>query len=153
MKIVKNEKKYTSRCLALAHDLTEHFTPDTMEALARDLKTDLLYAAVDDAERVSGFLCLRRTSAQAAAITWLTVARNKWDRGPAAALLDRAAADARAKGARILCLKTLSPDTGYEPLAPAWRFYEKHGFLIVDTIEPYPGWEPGHPCAVMVKIL
>ena len=153
MKIVKNEKKYASKCLALARDLTEHFTPSTMKHLSADLQSDLLYAALDDVKNVTGFLCLRRVNAQAAEVTWLAVARNNWDRGPGADLLARAAGDAKGKGARLLVAKLLSPSTEYKPYEKTWSFYAKQGFIVVDTINPYPGWEPGQACAIFVKVL
>jgi N-acetylglutamate synthase-like GNAT family acetyltransferase len=154
MRIEKNEKKYASKCQALARDLREHFQALDMDALNASLRDDLVYAALDDTKQtVLAFLCLRRTNAKAAEITHFAAGGDKWTAGAAAALLDRAAADAKTKGARLLSLKAVDPGTGYAPFRAAWDFCARQGFVPVASIDPFPGWEPGRACAVMVKIL
>lgn len=33
------------------------------------------------------------------------------------------------------------------------KFYEQRGFHLLEEIDPYPGWDPGNPCAIYVKVL
>jgi len=49
--------------------------------------------------------------------------------------------------------KTLAPDVEYAPYEATRRFYEKKGFIHLETIDPYPGWDPGNPCAIYVRVL
>jgi len=32
-------------------------------------------------------------------------------------------------------------------------FYERSGFVYVDTIDPLPGWQPGNPAAIYVAAI
>jgi hypothetical protein len=31
-----------------------------------------------------------------------------------------------------------------------WAFWERNGFIQIDTINPLPGWQPGNPAAIYV---
>jgi hypothetical protein len=68
-------------------------------------------------------------------------------------LINYVAADLKPKGTRLLEVKTLSPQADYQPYQATRRFYDENGFLLIDIIDPYPGWEPGNPCALYAKIL
>ena len=59
----------------------------------------------------------------------------------------------RADGVTLLEVKTLAPTVVYAPYERTRHFYERAGFLLLETVDPYPGWEPGNPCAIYVKIL
>ena len=43
--------------------------------------------------------------------------------------------------------KTLDRSSGYRPYEATRAFWERNGFVHVDTIDPLPGWEPGNPAA------
>ena len=43
------------------------------------------------------------------------------------------------------------PDRG--PYEATRAFWERNGFVHVDTIDPLPGWEPGNPAAIYVAAL
>jgi hypothetical protein len=43
------------------------------------------------------------------------------------------------------------PDRG--PYEATRAFWERNGFIHVDTIDPLPGWEPGNPAAIYVAAL
>jgi hypothetical protein len=67
-----------------------------------------------------------RRSPGAAEILWIAV-------GPAWRGLDRSA--------------------DYRPYEATRAFWERRGFVQVDTIDPLPGWEPGNPAAIYVAAL
>jgi hypothetical protein len=46
---------------------------------------------------------------------------------------------------------TARPDTA--PYEATRAFWERNGFVHVDTIDPLPGWEPGNPAAIYVAAL
>lgn len=54
---------------------------------------------------------------------------------------------------RLLEVKTLADRAGYGPYIRTRRFYAWAGFVHLDTIDPFPGWDPGNPCAILVKVL
>jgi len=71
--------------------------------------------------------------------------------GAGRALMERAAAHARAHGIRFLTVKTLSardPDPGY---AKTRAFYEALGFVVIDELPEL--WSPANPACVMLKVL
>jgi len=49
--------------------------------------------------------------------------------------------------------KTLDSSSGYRPYEATRAFWERNGFIHVDTIDPLPGWEPGNPAAIYVAAL
>jgi hypothetical protein len=42
---------------------------------------------------------------------------------------------------------------GYQPYEATRAFWERRGFVQVDTINPLPGWEPGNPAAIYTAAL
>jgi hypothetical protein len=40
------------------------------------------------------------------------------------------------------------PAAGYPPYVATRAFWERSGFVQVDTIDPLPGWQPGSPAAI-----
>ena len=49
--------------------------------------------------------------------------------------------------------KTLDRSSGYRPYEATRAFWERNGFIHVDTIDPLPGWPPGNPAAIYVAAL
>jgi hypothetical protein len=49
--------------------------------------------------------------------------------------------------------KTLDRSSGYRPYEATRAFWERNGFVHVDTIDPLPGWKPGNPAAIYVAAL
>jgi hypothetical protein len=50
----------------------------------------------------------------------------------------------------VVEVKTLDASAGYPPYEATRAFWERGGFVLVDTIDPLPDWEPGSPAAVYV---
>jgi hypothetical protein len=59
----------------------------------------------------------------------------------------------RKEGARLLEVKTLDASAQSAEYEVTRRFYENRGFELLESIDPFPGWEPGNPCAIYVKVL
>ncbi len=88
-----------------------------------------------------------------AELSWIAVSPDSRNSGVGTALLMRLSDDLVSEGFKLLQVKTLDAKAGYEPYDASRLFYENRGFIYLDTITPYPGWEPGNPCAIYVKIL
>lgn len=68
-------------------------------------------------------------------------------------LVEYVSNDLKDKGFRLLEVKTLSHIEDYEPYERTRSFYRKNGFLLLETINPYPEWGTENPCDIYVKIL
>jgi GNAT superfamily N-acetyltransferase len=101
--------------------------------------------------RIVGFVTLRPTSAFATELHVMGVLPAWHRRGVGRALVERAAAYARAEGCTFLHVKTLAPsdpDPGYTATR---RFYEAMGFVPLEELPQV--WGPENPCLIMVRAL
>lgn len=122
-------------------------------AAADELPTFVARSPGEDAQGPGavGFLTLRPTSAHAVEVHVMGVLPEYHRRGTGRALVERAAAYARAEGFTLLHVKTLAPgdpDAGY---ARTRAFYEALGFVPLEELPQV--WGPENPCLLMVRVL
>ncbi len=149
------------RCLAIAKSLPGYFNQTGLESMGRDLSSSvlagvgarLLVAKVFSTSTIAGFLCLRKKDQLVAEILWMAVEGSLAGRGIGTLMLDTVSQELSSRGIRLLTVKTLAPSVNYAPYERTRRLYEKNGFLLCEVIDPYPGWDPGNPCAIYVKPL
>jgi GNAT superfamily N-acetyltransferase len=144
-------EKYLEECLSLARSLPEYFNPPGLAAMEKSLLEDELYLVVDNV--VTAFAAVRLKQKAFAELSWMAVSPLRHRQGIGTALLRFMERDLVRRGVRLLLVKTLAPESGYPPYEPTRRFYRKNGFLLLETVDPYPRWGPGNPCAFYVKIL
>ncbi len=152
MEIVKGSKKHCESCLSIAKELNQYFSEKAISAMSRDLRNHNLYIAMEKEELV-GFATIDRLNENVAEISWIAVRKERQDQGIGTDLIKYISDDLRAEGVSLLKVKTLSEDVDNKPYELTRKFYEKLGFFHIETIDPYPGWEPGNPCAIYIKIL
>lgn len=141
-----------SECAALARELPDYFTEAGVRTLAEDAWSHELYVALTD-EQVVAFLVVATKSKAVREVLWMAVRRDMQGAGVGSALLTGVEGALRTDGARVIEVKTLAAAAAYPPYERTRRFYERAGFLQLDTIHPYPGWDPESPCAIYVKPL
>lgn len=139
-------------CLSIAAALPAYFNHAGLAEMKRQLPFQDLYVAEKGAT-VEGFAAIKRKNASLAELAWIAVAPDRHGRGTGRALLARVEAALAGHGVRLLEVKTLADTAEYEPYIRTRRFYARVGFVHVETIDPFPGWEPGNPCAILVKVL
>ena len=139
-------------CAGIVRELPDHFTPDVPEKVIRDLAAYSGWVSVDAGE-VVGFVVVERRSERAAEILWIAVRAADRGSGIGTALLERVIAELAADGLVLLEVKTLDRSADYEPYEATAAFYERRGFVQIDTIDPFPDWEPGNPAAIYVAAL
>ena len=108
---------------------------------------------VTDAGGITGFAVVARKSARAAEILWMAVHHARRGRGAGSVLLGHVLDDLAAAGIAVVEAKTLDRSAGYQPYEATRAFWERKGFVQIDTIDPLPGWEPGNPAAIYVAAL
>jgi ribosomal protein S18 acetylase RimI-like enzyme len=88
-----------------------------------------------------------------AEILWIAVDPARRGRRLGTMLLDSVLDDLAAAGVTVVEAKTLDRSAGYPPYEATRAFWERRGFVQVDTIDPLPGWHPGNPAAIYVAAL
>ncbi|WP_460701860.1 GNAT family N-acetyltransferase [Myceligenerans halotolerans] len=129
-----------------------HFTGDGVRV---DAPSDSFAEGALDGSRipvadVTGILLLDPRYDSTAEVHLLAVRRKYHRTGIGRALLRRAEDDMRARGVRLLTVKTFGPsrpDPGYDRTR---AFYEAVGFL---PVEEFPDMWVENPCLLMAKVL
>jgi GNAT superfamily N-acetyltransferase len=142
----------TEDCLRLARKLEEGFNENGLATMAEDLPGQRTVVALDDGD-VVGFVSIDECNPNVSELGWFAVAEDRQGEGIGTELLADVYDDRRAAGVELLAVKTLADTVESENYARTRAFYEKEGFRHVETIDPFPGWDPGNPCAIYVKPL
>jgi GNAT superfamily N-acetyltransferase len=137
---------------AIVRGSPDFFTPDVPDVVAAELARNASWVVTDDDE-VVGFAVVERRSAGAAEVTWAAVQAERRGGGLGTRLLEAVLTELAGGGVRLVEVKTLDASAGYEPYDATRGFWERRGFVQVDSIDPYPGWQPGNPCAIYVAAL
>lgn len=141
----------TGGCAAIVLGLPEYFTDDVGEKIATS-RTHPAWV-VTNSGGLAGFVIVDRRSVRAAEILWMAVAAELRGSGVGTLLLDHVLGDLVKDGLQLVEVKTLDASTGYEPYLATRTFWERRGFVQVDTLDPLPGWQPGNPAAIYVAAL
>ena len=137
---------------AIIRGLPDYFTDDVPAKAEREA-TDHEAWVISDAGTVAGFATVSRKSPGGAEIGWMAVDAACRGHGYGTALLGHVLDHLAATGISVVEVKTLDSSSGYQPYEATRAFWERNGFVQVDTIDPLPGWEPGNPAAIYVAAL
>jgi GNAT superfamily N-acetyltransferase len=106
-----------------------------------------------DSAAVAGIAVAARKSPGGAEILWLAVDAARRGRGHGTRLLGHVLDHLATAGISVVEAKTLDRSSGYRPYEATRAFWERNGFIHVDTIDPLPGWPPSNPAAIYVAAL
>jgi ribosomal protein S18 acetylase RimI-like enzyme len=134
---------------AIIRGLPDYFTDDVPAQAERDAVQHEAWA-ITDSGAVAGFAIAARKSPGGAEILWIAVDATQRGRGHGTRLLSHVLDQLAATGVSVVAAKTLDRSSGYRPYEATWAFWERNGFVQVDTIDPLPGWQPGNPAAIYV---
>lgn len=132
---------------AIVRGLPEYFTDDVPGKVTRDTVGHDTWVIIDDGT-IAGFVIAARKSPGGAEILWIAVDAPRRGQGHGTRLLNDVMDDLTAAGVSVVTVKTLDSSAGYAPYEATRAFYERNGFVYVDTIDPLPGWPPGNPAAI-----
>jgi GNAT superfamily N-acetyltransferase len=138
--------------VAIIRGLPDYFTDDVPAKAGQDAARHEAWV-ITDPETVAGFVVAARKSSGGAEILWIAVDAARRGRGRGTALLGHALGQLAAAGVSVVEAKTLDQSSGYQPYEATRAFWERNGFIHVDTIDPLPGWPPGNPAAIYVAAL
>ena len=152
MLVIKGSQLDFESCLSIARELPLYFTEPGIVAMRRDLQEHQIYLATYS-DQVVGFASINPKNSQVAEISWMAVMPGRQHQGVGTLLINHIAGELKETGVRLLEVKTLAADVEYAPYELTRHFYERRGFVHLETIDPYPEWEPGNPCAIYIKIM
>jgi GNAT superfamily N-acetyltransferase len=152
MQVLKGSVQHIDICLSIAEELPQYFNTQGIAAMSGDMQKHRLYIAIDSSG-VAGFATLQAKNSQVAEISWMAVTPDRQRHGVGTLLIEQIILDLRDEGVKLLEVKTLASAVDYAPYQLTRRFYEARGFVLLETIDPFPGWEPGNPCAIYVKVV
>jgi len=124
--------------------------PEANEEYIQAARTKETWTVRNETDTVLGVTLVDRHFPHIAEIHLTLVDRQAHGTGVGTAMMSAIEADARARGVRLLEVKTLGPshpDAGY---ARTRHFYERCGYLALEETDL---WGPETPCLIMVKPL
>ena len=138
--------------IAIIRGLPDYFTDDVPAKAERDAASHQAWVLTDSGA-VAGFAVVARKSPSGAEILWIAVDGARRGRGHGTMLLSHVLDHLAAAGISVVEAKTLDRSSGYRPYEATRAFWERNGFIYIDTIDPLPGWPPGNPAAIYVAAL
>ncbi|MGO9343750.1 MAG: GNAT family N-acetyltransferase [Acidimicrobiales bacterium] len=139
-------------CKEIVRGLPEFFTIDVPDKIDKDLPLHGGWV-ISDEKHVLGFAIVERRGTDAAEILWAAIAREQRANGLGTQLIEQVLDQLGASGIKVVVVKTLDAKAGYQPYESTRAFWERCGFVQVDTIDPLPEWHPGNPAAIYVAAL
>ena len=137
---------------SIIRGLPDYFTDDVPAKVERDAATHQAWVLTDSGT-VAGIAVAARKSPGGAEILWLAVDASQRGRGHGTRLLGHVLDHLATAGVSVVEAKTLDRSSGYRPYEATRAFWERSGFIHVDTIDPLPDWPPGNPAAIYVAAL
>jgi N-acetylglutamate synthase-like GNAT family acetyltransferase len=141
-----------NRILEIVGGLPDYFTSDVPGKIRSDFPLCWSLVIVEDGV-VAGFVVVDRRWSEVAEFLWAAVDAGRRDAGLGTRLVDDVLATLLDDGVHLVEVKTLDSSSGYQPYEATRAFWEGRGFLKIDVIDPFPGWQPGNPCALYVRAL
>jgi GNAT superfamily N-acetyltransferase len=138
--------------VAIIQGLPEYFTDDVPAKVERDAARHEGWV-ITDSGAVVGVAVAAPKSPAGAEVLWIAVDARHRGQGYGTQLLSSVLDHLAAAGIRVVEAKTLDRSSGYPPYEATRAFWERNGFVHVDTIDPLPGWPPGNPAAIYVAAL
>jgi GNAT superfamily N-acetyltransferase len=137
---------------AIIGGLPDYFTDDVPAKVERDAASHQAWVLTDSGT-IAGVAVAARKSPGGAEILWIAIDAARRGRGHGTTLLSHVLDHLAAAGISIVEAKTLDRSSGYRPYEATRAFWERNGFIHIDTIDPLPGWQPGNPAAIYAAAL
>ena len=146
--IDKNEKMKISR--AILEALTDWFEVTESREKYISESADQIFLAVKEADRYTGFLCLKKTGAATVELAVMGVIKECHRSGNGRALVEEAKKIAREEGYSFMQVKTVQMGV-YDDYDITNRFYLACGFKEFEVMKDY--WDEANPCQIYVMSL
>jgi GNAT superfamily N-acetyltransferase len=139
-------------CQNIVRGLPEFFTIDVPDKIGKDLALHGGWV-ISNETHVLGFAVVDKRGSGAAEILWAAVLHEHRAHGLGTQLIEQVLDELASNGTKVVLVKTLDANAGYAPYEATRAFWERCGFVQVDTIAPLPDWQQGNPAAIYVAAL
>lgn len=148
MHIEITQRKDREAALAIARGLPEYFTAQALKSMEKSLEQDTMYGAYAEGN-IAGFVALKELNSDVIEVSWLAVRKEHQGQGIGTRLVrEILEVIGNYKVCQVKTLADTVEDAGYEKTR---AFYRKLGFVPLEVIDPYPGWDD--PGQIWVKCL
>lgn len=144
------EKCELNKCLEIARNLPDWFNDDELIDIEISIKSLTTYVYICE-NTVVGFICVKDKFDSVLELVYLGVDKDQHHKGIGTALINHIESNIAA--GRVMMLKTIDSSPDYPAYDQTRAYYEKLGFIKIETIAPYPGWAVNCPCAIYIKRL
>lgn len=141
----------SAKAYEIAKSLPEYFDEGGLKSIEQDTKNHVLFGVYMDDTEMVGFASYKEINAETVEMLWLGVLPQYQGKGYGKTLVDESLAEL-SKKYKVCEVKTLADSDDYEPYKKTRTFYKNAGFVLIETISPYPGWGD-NPCQIFVKFL
>lgn len=148
MDVVIKRTKDTISALQVAESSRRYFETG-FNVLKKDLGEHILFGAYLNNKMV-GFITYKENNSDVVEISWLAVRPEMRNEGIGSKLVNESLNKLNRKY-KICEVKTLAETYKDEGYAKTRNFYKKLGFVSLEIIYPYPGWDKDSPCQIFVK--
>lgn len=138
--------------VSIVRKLSDYFSADVPGEVEHDASVHDAWVLAEGAT-VVGFVIVERRGPEAAEIRWMAIDPARRGRGLGSALLDEVLRRLGEEGVGLIEAKTLDRSAGSAPHEATRAFWERNGFVRVDTVPEPPGRLPGTPAAIYVAAL
>lgn len=135
--------------LSVASTLKDHFTDKAVVAIHKDAMGGICYGAYRQ-EKLIGFVIYKEISNESMELAWMGVLKEVQGAGIGSKLVEISLKELSGKY-KACEVKTLSDKVDYGPYEKTRKFYKRLGFISLETIDPYPGWDDA--CQIFVRFL
>jgi GNAT superfamily N-acetyltransferase len=139
-------------CVEIVRCLPDFFTPDTHGKVRSDLARHSAWV-LEEVNECVGFAVVDRRSLEAVEILWAAFRPDRRGEGLGTRLIEEVLRELANDGVNLVEVKTLDRSSRYAAYEPTRVFWERRGFVQIDTIDPLPSWQPGNPAALYVAAL
>lgn len=138
--------------VSIVRNLPDYFGADVPGEVEHDAAVHDAWVLAEGAA-VVGFVVVERKGQGAAEIRWIAIDPARRGRGLGSALLDEVLRRVGEEGVGLVEAKTLDRSAGSAAHEATRSFWERNGFVQVDTVDEPPGRLPGNPAAIYVAAL
>jgi len=135
----------------IAKALSEYFNEGGLKLIKESVKNEVLYGAFEG-DKMIGFTTYKILNPEAIELSFIGILPDYRGKGTGSFFVQETLKEI-GSGYKVCEVKTLAETVEDENYARTRNFWRKQGFIPIEIIDPYPGWDPGNPCQILVRLL